>query len=176
MRVVKDGARVVHSKRLPIGADQVATYIKMGRQKVLDSAYDPYAKLKNPTQAMVKDAMAIACWFNAMRRHWTEKQRMSAYLMVSDIQFGPQLYWWTVLKSNLTPVHFKAAESWAERHKTGQWVDVRLHPEVRDCVFSLLDARLKLRKEKEPYQAMLDVLRFAFHGLQTNDSDNALEL
>jgi hypothetical protein len=175
MRVV-NGTPSSNNRPLPVGAEQVATYIKMGRQRVEGSAYDPYAKYKNPMQAMVRDAMIIASWYNANRKRWTIEQRARVYLMINDIQYGPAIWWRTLLKEGLTPVHYAAAQSWAERYNRGQWVDVRLHPEVRDCVFSLLNTRLKLHKEKDPYTAMLDMLRFAFHGLAKAGKDNALEL
>jgi hypothetical protein len=176
MQVIKDGSKVTHKRRFGIGADQVATYIKLGRQKVQGTVYDPYAKFKNPTQLMVRDAMLIASWFNQMRTRWTVQEKLNAYGMITDIQFGPQHYWRTVLERNLSGQHFRAAESWAERHKSGRYVDVSLSPQTRDSIFALLNSRLRFDKKPEPYRAMLDILRFAFHGLPSDDPDNALEL
>lgn len=162
--------------RKAITPAEVATYIKLGRQRVVGSKHDPYSRFKDPTGLMMRDAMTIAQWFNHHRVRWDIVRYLAVLKDIRDIQHGPALYWKKLLQANLTPVHFKAAESWAERHKAGQWVDVRLSPEVRDNVFAILNAKLKLQREVEPYQAMLDVLRFACYGLQTNDPDNALEL
>jgi hypothetical protein len=155
---------------------EVATYIKLGRQRVLGTKHDPYARYKDPWGPMLRDAMTIAMWFNQNRKRWTEIRYREVLRDIRDIQHGPALYWKKLLQRNLTPLHFKVAGSWAERHKAGDWVDVRLSPEVRDSVFAALNTKLRLHKEVEPYQAMLDTLRFAFHGLQDDHPDNALEL
>ena len=162
--------------RAAIQPAEVATYIKLGRQRVLNTKHDPYSRYKNPTGQMMRDAMIIAQWFNANRVRWNVARYLEARKEITDIQKGPSYYWRQLLSAHLTPVHLKVAESWAERHKAGQYVDVRLSPEVRDNVFAVLDRKLRLRNEKEPYQAMLEVLRFAFHGLPAAGMDNELEL
>lgn len=162
--------------RKAISAGEVATYIKIGRQKVAGSEYDPYAKRKDPTDYMRRDALAIANWFNSNRVGWDIFKYLKVLREIQDLQYGPALYWKNLLKATLTPVHFRAAESWALRHKAGDYVDVALSPEVRDNVFAVLNSTLRLSKRPEPYRAMLDVLRFAFFGLVTDDSDNALDL
>lgn len=163
-------------KRRPLSAGEVATYIKLGRQRVAGSEYDPYAKLKDPTPRMLKDALAIAQWFNHNRVRWGNVHYLTVLKDIQDIQYGPALYWKKVLQEQLTPTQMKAAESWALRHKSGDYVDVGLAPEVRDRVFGALDPKLKLRKSEEPYRSMLDTLRFAFHGLMTDERGGALEL
>lgn len=163
-------------KRRAISAGEVATYIKLGRQRIAGSAYDPYAKLKDPTPKMLKDAMTIAQWFNHSRVAWGAVHYLQVVKDIQDIQHGPALYWKKVLQEQLTPLQMRAAESWALRHKMGDYVDVGLSIEVRDKVFGALNPKLKLSKHAEPYRAMLDVLRFAFHGLPDDDTDNAFEL
>lgn len=162
--------------RRSISPGEVATYIKLGRQRVAGTEYDPYAKLKDPTPRMLKDAMTIAQWFNHNRVKWGIVYYLTVLKDIQDIQYGPALYWKKVLEGELTPTQMKAAESWALRHKSGDYVDVGLAPEVRDRVFRTLDTRLRLRKTAEPYRAMLDTLRFAFHGLMTDERGGALDL
>jgi hypothetical protein len=162
--------------RRAISAGEVATYIKMGRQRVAGSEHDPYAKLKDPTPRMMKDAMTIAQWFNSNRAKWGSVHYQTVLKDIQDIQYGPALYWKKVLQEELTPTQMKAAESWALRHNAGDYVDVGLAPEVRDRVFGALDTKLKLRKTEEPIRSMLDTLRFAFCGLMKDERGDALDL
>lgn len=161
---------------LALSGAQVATYIKLGRQKVMGSAYDTYARYKNPTQAMLKDAMLIASWYNGSKRQWTTEQRVNAFRMIRDIQKGPAFYYHTLLRLNLSVNHMLAAASWANRHNAGEYVDVSLCVEARDEIFSVLNPKLRLDKSPEPYWAMLDALRFVFHGLPTENPDGALHI
>lgn len=163
-------------KRRAISAGEVATYIKIGRQKVAGSVYDPYSSLKDATPRMLKDAMTIAQWFNHNRAQWGAVHYQQVVKDIQDIQHGPALYWKKVLAEQLTPLQMRAAESWGMRHSAGDYVDVGLSIEVRDKVFGALNPKLKLSRDAEPYRAMLDILRFAFFGLPDNDPDNGLDL
>lgn len=154
----------------------MATYIKLGRQRAKDSRYDPYARLIHPLNRMLKDAETIANWFNANYRKWDFIMYQCMVKEIRDIQYGPALYWKKVLQTELSPMTFKAAESWALRHKAGDFVDMALANQARDTVFKVLDTKLKLRHANDPYRALLDVLRFAFFGLLDDDPNNAFEL
>jgi hypothetical protein len=148
---------------------EVLGYITTGRRQVQgDMHLDPYAKYRTVHQlgkAMVRDAHEIASWFNSNFKKWTEDQAIRAYMMIVRIQRGPAHYWKELLRSELSAVDFRAAESWADReHQVPGCVDVDANLRLRDAITAVLWHKAHLNKTPEPYNGMKDILAIAFYG------------
>jgi hypothetical protein len=168
-------------RKAGLRAEEVATYIGVGRSHVLNNPYfDKYAYYQASmlaTRAIVRDAMIIASWFNHNRKKWSDTQLEQVYEDIVAIQRGPSHYYRELLRRNLTEQEFSVAHSWASRESIApKCVSMGALPNLHTKLLQLLQKRACIKMWGDERLGLGQVLVFAFYGLPSADGDGSFNL